>query len=36
MVRFGMDNTFVNFEDKYWKYGGFLPLEDKGLTIGGF
>ena len=36
MVKFGMDNTFVTFEDKYWKYGGFLPVEEKGLTIGVF
>ena len=36
MVQFGMDNTFVTFEDQYWIYGGFLPVEDKGLTIGGF
>ncbi len=31
-----MDNTFVTLEDKYWKYDGFLPVEEKGLTIGGF
>ena len=36
MVKFGMDNTFVTFEDNYWKYGVLLPGEEKGLTIGGF
>ncbi len=36
MVKFGMENTFVTFEDKYWKCGGLLPVEEKGLTIGGF
>ena len=24
MVQFGMDNTFVTFEDQYWIYGGDL------------
>ena len=36
MVQFGMDNTFVTFEDQYWIYGGDLPVEEKGLTIGGY
>jgi hypothetical protein len=36
MVKFGMDNTFVTFEDQYWIYGEDLPVEEKGLTIGGY
>ena len=31
-----MNNTFITFGDQYWIYGGFLPVEDKGLTIGGY
>ena len=36
MVKFGMANTIVTFQDKYWEYGGDQPVEFKGLTIGGF
>ena len=36
MFKFGMDNTFVTFEDQYYIYGGFLTVEEKGPTIGGF
>ena len=36
MIKFGMDNTFVTFKDRYWIYGGNLPVEEKGLTIGGY
>ena len=36
MVKFGMANTIVTFEDQYWEYGGAVPVEYKGLTIGGF
>ena len=36
LVKFGMNNTFITFGDQYWIYGGFLPVEDKGLTIGGY
>ena len=36
LVRFGMANTFITFRDKYWLYGGEVPVEEKGLTIGGF
>ena len=32
----GADNMFVTFEDQYYIYGEFLPVEEKGLTIGGF
>ena len=36
MVKYGMDNTFVTFEDQYWIYGGYLPVEEKGLAICGY
>ena len=36
MIKFGMDNTIVTFKDRYWIYGGNCPVEEKGLTIGGF
>ena len=36
LVKFGMANTLVTFEDQYYIYGGDLPVENKGLTIGGF
>ena len=36
LVKFGMNNTFVTFSDQYWIYGGLLPVEEKGLTIGGY
>ena len=36
LVKYGMNNTFITFGDQYWIYGGFLPVEDKGLTIGGY
>ena len=36
LVKFGMANTLVTFEDQYYIYGGDLPVEGKGLTIGGF
>ena len=36
MVKYGMDNTYVAFQDQYWIYGGHLPVEEKGLTIGGY
>ena len=36
LVKFGMNNTFVCFAGQYWLYGGSLPVEKKGLTIGGF
>ena len=31
-----MANTIVTFEDQFWIYGGDTPVEEKGLTIGGF
>ena len=36
MIRFGMDNCFVTYEDQYRIYCGMLPVDEKGLTIGGF
>ena len=36
MIRFGMDNTIITFEDQYWIYGGNVSVDFKGLTIGGF
>ena len=36
MIKFGMDNTIITFKDRYWIYGGNCPVEEKGLTIGGF
>ena len=36
MVKYGMDNTYVTFQDQYWIYGGHLLVEEKGLTIGGY
>ena len=37
IVRFGMTNTFIQFKDQYWLYGGNRPVNEKGLiTIGGF
>ena len=31
-----MTNTFIQFKDQYWLYGGNRPVNEKGLTIGGF
>ena len=36
LVKFGMTNTLITFEDKHYIYGGDLPVEEKVLTIGGF
>ena len=36
IVKFGMDNVFVTFEDQYYIYSGFLPVKEKGLAIGKF
>lgn len=35
MIRFGMANTMVTFNGKYYEYGG-TEVESKGLTIGGY
>ena len=36
MVKFGIGNTLITFEDQYYKYGGTVEVDYKGLTIGGF
>jgi hypothetical protein len=37
MIKFGMGNTLLTFGvNKYYKYGGDLDVEDRGLTIGGY
>jgi hypothetical protein len=36
MIKFGMGNTLLTFVDKYYKHGGNLDVEDRGLTIGGY
>ena len=35
LVKFGMANTLITFNGKYWEYGGDLDVYDKGLTIYG-
>lgn len=36
LVKAGMASTLVSFEDRFYLYDGDLPLEQKGLTIGGY
>ena len=36
LVKFGMANTLITFNGKYWEYGGDVDVCDKGLTIGGY
>ena len=37
MIKFGMANTLLKFQDMYYKYGGNeTDVADKGLTIGGY
>ncbi len=36
MIKFGMGNALLTSVDKYYKYGGDLNVEDRGLTIGGY
>jgi hypothetical protein len=35
LVRFGMENTLLTFQDQYYIYDGDQSLDEKGLTIGG-
>jgi hypothetical protein len=35
-IHFGMGNTLITFEDKYFEYDGDRDVNDKGLTIGGY
>ena len=34
MIKFGMANKLINFQDTYYEYGG--NVEDKRLKIGGY
>jgi hypothetical protein len=34
LTHFGMGNTLIAFEDKYFEYDGDRDVNDKGLTIG--
>jgi len=36
MIKFGMCNTLITFEDQYYEYDGGKDPEEKGLTIGGY
>ena len=36
MLKFGMGNTLITFEGKYWECGGDKDVYNKGLTIGGY
>lgn len=36
MIGFGMNNTLISFQDKYYEYDGGRNLNNKGLTIGGY
>ena len=36
MIKFGMTNTLVIFQEQYWEYGGKCDVEEKGLTISDF
>ena len=37
MIKFGMVNMPINFQDTYYKYrGNETDVEDKGLMIGGY
>jgi hypothetical protein len=36
LIRFGMENTLMTFQDQYYIYDGDQSLEEKGLTIGGY
>lgn len=36
LIRFGMENTLLTFQDQYYVYDGDRSLDEKGLTIGGY
>jgi hypothetical protein len=36
MIRFGMSTTLLTFGNRYYMYDGDLPIEERGLTIGGY
>ena len=35
MIKFGMENTLIQFKGKYYEYGGSEDVNLQGLTIGG-
>jgi hypothetical protein len=36
LIRFGMENTLLTFQDQYYIYDADQSLDEKGLTIGGY
>ncbi len=36
LIKFGMQSTYLQFQDDYYEYDGDQPPEDRGLTIGGY
>jgi hypothetical protein len=36
LIHFGIGNTLITFEDKYFEYDGDWDVNDKGLTIRGY
>jgi hypothetical protein len=36
LIRFGVENTLLTFQDQYCIYDGIQSLDEKGLTIGGY
>jgi hypothetical protein len=36
LIHFGMGNTLITFEDKYYEYDSNRDVNDKGLIIGGY
>ena len=35
LIQFGMNSALMIFQEKYYKYGGGIDMQEKGLTIGG-
>ena len=36
LIQFGMGNTLLTFQDEYYKHGGSVDPDKRGLTIGGY
>ena len=36
MIKFGVGNTLLTFQDKFYEYGGDCDSMEIGLTIGGY
>ena len=36
MVKFGISNTLLTFQDRFFEYGGDCDPDKRGLTIGGY